>query len=450
MNGAKITYPFQTVLIANRGECAVRLIRTCRRLGLRTVAVYSEADAGAPHVQAADEAALIGPPPAAASYLNIPRLLEVALERGAQAVLPGWGFLAENATFAEACAEAGLIFVGPSPEVMRLMGDKSRARQVAQEAGVPVVPGTPEEVSDAEAAEAAAELGYPVVLKASAGGGGIGLAVVHSPEQLPAALQAARGRAARAFGHDGLYVERFIAGARHVEIQLVADAHGAVIAFPERECSIQRRYQKVLEETPSPAVAPSTRHALQEAACHLARAIGYVNVGTVEFLLAPDGAFFFLEMNTRLQVEHGITELITGLDLVELSLRVAAGEPLPFEGDPPWQGHALEARIYAEDPETFLPAPGRVTRVEFPQEAGIRVDSGLAPGVVVSPFYDPLVAKVMAWGETREAAIERLGAALARSVVEGIKTNIPMHVWVLEHPEFRAGRYDIGWLERMG
>lgn len=441
---------YNKVLIANRGECALRIIRACRELGVRAVAVYSEADAGFPHMTAADEAICVGPAPAAASYLNAPRIIQAAQETGAQAVHPGWGFLAENADFAQACTAAGLTFIGPPAQVIRAMGDKNRARQRARQAGMPVVPGTESEVDDGEIAAAAAALGYPVVLKASAGGGGIGMAVVHEPGELAAAVKTARGRAERAFGHPGLYLEKFIAGARHVEVQLLADGKGRVIAFPERECSVQRRYQKVLEETPSPVVTPDLRTRLQEAAVRLARAIGYANLGTVEFLLGRDGRFYFLETNTRLQVEHGITELVSGADLVQAGIRVAAGEPLPVTDDRvPWRGHAIEARIYAEDPVTFLPSPGRVSRLVEPHGDGLRLDSGLVAGLDVSPFYDPLVAKLMAWGQDRDEAVTRLRAGLEGFVVEGIKTNIPLHLRVLSYPPFLVGEYDTGCLDVM-
>ncbi len=444
---------FSKILVANRGECALRIIRACRELGVRTVAVYSEADAGSPHVSAADGAVCIGPALAAASYLNAPRIIQVARDTGAQAVHPGWGFLAENADFAQACADAGLAFIGPPAHAIRAMGDKNRARRTARQAGLPVVPGTHDEVDDVEIAGAVQALGYPVILKASAGGGGIGMAVVRQPGELAAAVKTARGRAERAFGHGGLYLEKFMVGARHVEVQLLADGDGRVVAFPERECSVQRRYQKVLEETPSPAVTPELRARLQEGAVRLAHAIGYANLGTVEFLLAPDDRFYFLEMNTRLQVEHGITELITGVDLVQAGIRVAAGEQvsdvLEDFGSLAWRGHAVEARIYAEDPVTLLPSPGRITRLVEPRGEGLRLDSGLAEELEVSPFYDPLVAKLMAWGESREEAINRLRSGLEAFIVEGIKTNIPLHLKILSDAAFLAGEYDTGCLEKL-
>ena len=441
---------FTKVLIANRGEIALRLIRACHGLGIRTVAVYSEADANAPHRIFAGESVLIGPAPPQESYLNVEAILSAARQTGADAIHPGYGFLSENAEFARACAEAGLTFIGPPPEAIAAMGDKAVARRTMQEAGVPIVPGSDGPISDEQSRAVADSLGYPVMLKAVAGGGGIGMARVDRPDRLDRALASARRRAVRAFGDDRVYLEKLIQQARHVEIQIAADSQGNAVAFPERECSVQRRHQKVLEETPSPAVGPDLRARMQAAALRAVGAIGYQNLGTVEFLLAPGGDFYFLEMNTRLQVEHGITELVTGVDLVQTGIRVAAGEPLPFaQADISLKGHALEARIYAEDPDTFLPSPGQITHLVEPGGEGIRLDSGVVQGQEITPHYDPLLAKLMAWGETRAVAVERLQSALGEYVVEGVKTNIPLHLRVLRDERFLSGQYDVTLVENL-
>ncbi len=442
---------FRKILIANRGEIAVRVIRACREMGIRTVAVYSEADAHAPHVHLADEAYLLGPPPAGESYLNIPRLLEIAKKSGAEAVHPGYGFLSENPRFARAVQEAGLVFIGPPAEPMALMGDKAQARERMQRAGVPVVPGFSHLRSDEDLARAADRLGYPVLLKAAAGGGGKGMRVVWDPQELTEAADAARREALSAFGDDRLLVEKYVPYAHHVEVQILADPYGTTLALYERECSVQRRYQKIIEETPSPVLAPETRQALMEAGRKAAQAVGYVNAGTVEFILDPETqAFYFLEMNTRLQVEHPITEMVLGIDLVQWQIRVAAGERLPD-----WlalrtpRGHAMEARVYAEDPaRAFIPTSGKVLALQEPQGPGVRVDSGMAPGLDVSPYYDPLLAKIIVHGENREQARRRLLEALRNTLYLGLSTNLPFLMDVLEHPDFVAGRVDTRWVER--
>ncbi len=443
---------FRKILVANRGEIAVRILRACREMGIATVAVYSEADAQAPHVHLADEAYAIGPPPATASYLNIARLIEVARKSGAEAVHPGYGFLAENPAFARAVQEAGLTFIGPPPEAMALMGDKAQARQRMAAAGVPVVPGVSQVANDEELARAAERIGYPVLLKAAAGGGGKGMRVVWKPEDLEEAADAARREAASAFGDDRLIVEKYVPKAHHVEVQVLADEHGTVLALYERECSVQRRYQKIIEETPSPVLAPETRQALLQAAVQAARAVGYTNAGTVEFILDPETqAFYFLEMNTRLQVEHPITEMVLDIDLVQWQIRVAAGEPLPSwmtERTP--RGHAIEARVYAEDPtQDFFPTSGLLLAVFEPRGPGLRIDSGVIAGMEVSPYYDPLLAKIIAYGEDREQARLRLLAALRETAYLGLPTNVPFLVDVLQHPDFIAGRVHTRWVEEV-
>ncbi len=442
---------FDKVLIANRGEIALRIIRACQALGVATVAVYSEADATARHVAAADEAVLLGPPLPQASYLNIPAILEAARQTGAAAVHPGYGFLAENAAFAEACAAAGLAFVGPSPAAIRAMGDKVEARRTMQAAGVPVVPGMQAYLSDdpVEAAAMADEVGYPLLIKAAHGGGGIGMMRVDGPAKLAKALDQAQRRAARAFDSSAVYLERAIDHPRHIEVQLLGDHHGHLLHLFERECSVQRRHQKVVEETPSPFVTPAMRQAIAEAALAAGRAIGYASAGTVEFIADTDGQFYFLEVNTRIQVEHPITEMVTGVDLVQWQLRIAAGEPLTLQqADLSQHGHAIEFRIYAEDPETFYPSPGPLEVYEEPAGEHIRVDSGVQQGDVVTPFYDPLLAKLVVWGPTREEAIRQGHQALSAYRIAGIKHNIPLHQRVLEDPGFVAGTYDVHLLSR--
>ncbi|HKR48076.1 MAG TPA: biotin carboxylase N-terminal domain-containing protein, partial [Pseudonocardiaceae bacterium] len=417
---------FHTVLVANRGEIAVRVIRTLRAGGIRSVAVYSDADADARHVRDADVAVRLGPAPAALSYLSIERILDAVARTGAQAVHPGYGFLSENPAFARACGEAGVVFVGPPATAIEVMGDKIRAKQTVAAAGIPVLPGS--DSTDAGLAMAAAEIGYPVLLKPSAGGGGKGMRVVHRAADLAEAIAGARREARAAFGDDTLLVERLITTPRHIEIQVLADAHGEAVYLGERECSLQRRHQKIVEEAPSVLLDAATRTRMGRAAVDIARAVGYTGVGTVEFLVPADAPdqFFFLEMNTRLQVEHPVTELVTGLDLVELQLRVAAGQPLPLgQNDVRLEGHAVQARIYAEDPARgFLPTGGRVLDLREPSGPGVRVDSGLVPGGTVGSDYDPLLVKIIAHGPDRDTALGRLDAALARTSILGIGTNI--------------------------
>jgi acetyl-CoA/propionyl-CoA carboxylase, biotin carboxylase, biotin carboxyl carrier protein len=443
---------FDTVLVANRGEIACRVLRTLRALGIRSVAVYSDADADAPHVHLADVAVRLGPAPAAQSYLSIERIVAAARATGAQAVHPGYGFLSENAAFAAACAAAGVVFVGPRPSAIAAMGDKIEAKRTVAAAGVAVVPGSEGALADDELARVAGKIGYPVLLKPSAGGGGKGMREVHGPAELAGAIAAARREACGAFGDDTLLVERLVATPRHVEIQVLADAHGTVVHLGERECSLQRRHQKIVEEAPSPLLAPEQRERMGEAACAVARAVGYTGAGTVEFVVGADrpDEFFFLEMNTRLQVEHPVTEMITGLDLVELQLRVAAGDELPLrQRDVVLRGHAVEARVYAEDPSAgFLPTGGRVVALAEPAGPGIRVDSGIALGTVVGSDYDPLLAKVVAHGADRDDALRQLDAALARTVVLGVGANVGFLRALLADDDVRAGRLDTGLVGR--
>jgi len=441
--------PFSKVLVANRGEIAVRVIRACRELGVRTVAVYSEADASSPHVVLADEAVCLGPAEPAASYLNIARLVDAARATGAEAVHPGYGFLAENPEFAHACEEAGLVFVGPPADVIAALGDKDRARRLAEAAGVPVVPGHP--AADDETLERAAQtLGFPVVLKAAAGGGGKGMRVVHGPAGFREALASARREVRSAFGDDAILVEKYLEGPRHVEVQILADRYGAAVHLGERECSLQRRHQKILEEAPSPVVSPQLRARLGEAALRVARAAGYVNAGTVEFLLDRDGRFYFLEVNTRLQVEHPVTELVTGVDLVHAQLHIAAGHRLWLrQEEVAWRGHAVEARVYAEDPERgFAPSPGRILLLREPHLPGVRVDSGIQEGQDIPVQYDPILAKVVAWGPNRPTALARLTQALHEYVLLGPKTNLGFLRDLVAHPAFRQGEVSTGFVEQ--
>jgi len=437
------------VLIANRGEIAVRIARACKELGVSSVAVYSDADRDMPHAKAADEAYHIGPPPVQQSYLVQDKLIEVAKGSGADSVHPGYGLLAENATFAKRVVDEGLIWIGPPARAIKEMGLKTEAREAMRRAGVPIIPGATTCVAGPEAArETADAIGYPVMMKACAGGGGIGMTVVRGPDDIPRAFEECAHRAQKFFCDGSLYLEKLIVGARHIEIQVLADSRGDVVHLNERECSIQRRHQKVIEETPSTAVTPDLRARMGEAAKRAAAAVGYRNAGTVEFLVDPDRHFFFLEMNTRLQVEHPITELTTGIDIVVEQLRIAAGEPLPFGQQDVFQrGHAIECRIYAEDPVRFLPSPGRITRLSMPEGDGVRIDTGIAEGVTVTPFYDPLLAKLCVWAPDRPAAIERALGALAAFHVEGLKTNIPLHRSVLAHPAFRAGSLSTSFIE---
>ena len=442
---------FRKILIANRGEIALRIGRSARALGCRTVAVYSEADAGAPHVHAADQAVPIGPPSAAESYLNIERIVAAAKRAGADAVHPGYGFLAENADFAAACADAGIVFIGPDAEAIRLMGDKAAAKRRMREAGVPCVPGYDgDDQSDERLVREADAVGFPLMVKAAAGGGGRGLRVVDSADGLAKAIASARSEALNAFGSDTLILEKALAEPRHVEIQVLADRRGNVVHLGERDCSVQRRHQKVIEETPSPAVTPDLRERMGRDAVAAARAIDYVGAGTVEFLLDEEGRFHFLEMNTRLQVEHPVTEMVTGLDLVAWQIRIAAGEPLSFSQDTiGLRGHAIEARLYAEDPSAgFLPQSGRVLAWRPPAGEGVRTDHGLAAGQDIGSHYDPLIAKIAAFGETREVARRRLIAALEDTVLLGPPSNRSFLVAALEHEAFAAGRATTGFIDR--
>ncbi len=442
---------FRKLLVANRGEIAVRVVRTCRVLGIETVAVCSEVERGALHAREADEVELIGPAEAARSYLSIEAILAAARRSGADAIHPGYGFLSQNGDFADAVRDAGLVFVGPPGPLHRLMGDKQAARRAMAAAGVPVLPGYDgEDQSDAALAAAAGRVGWPLMVKPSRGGGGKGMRVVRGAGELALALASARREARSAFGSDALLLERWLERPRHVEVQVIADGAGAVLHLGERECSLQRRHQKVVEETPSPALDPAAREALCAAGVAAARAAGYVNAGTVEFLLAPDGRFYFLEMNTRLQVEHPVTEAVTGLDLVRLQLEIAAGRPLAFGQDGVVRnGHALECRLYAEDPRRDdLPSPGRVLHLCEPRGPGLRIDSGIAPGSEVSVHYDPLLSKLITWGHDRGEAIERMRDALRRSVVLGVATNLARLRTIVEHPAFAAGELHTGFIEQ--
>ncbi|HEX2501638.1 MAG TPA: acetyl-CoA carboxylase biotin carboxylase subunit [Methylomirabilota bacterium] len=439
------------LLIANRGEIAVRVIRACRDAGIRTVAVFSEADRDALHVRLADEAQPIGPPPAGQSYLAIDRLVAAARRTGAEAVHPGYGFLSENADFAAACRAAGLVFVGPPAAAIARMGDKVAARQAAAEMGVPVVPGTPDPVaSDEEAHRAARDLGFPVMIKAARGGGGKGMRVVVRPEDLESALRLARSEADSAFGDRAVYLEKAIVEARHVEIQVLADAHGHVLHLGERECSLQRRHQKLVEESPSPAVTDALRAEMGAAACRLLASVGYQNAGTVEFLLDPEGRFYFLEVNTRLQVEHPVTELVTGIDLVREQLRVAAGERLGYtQADVAPRGWAIECRISAEDPARgFIPSPGRIRTWRPPGGPWVRVDTGVYEGGEVPVHYDPLMAKLIVWGRDREEVVRRMARALDEFGVAGVQTTIPFHRAIMRDPDFLAARLSTTLVER--
>ncbi len=442
---------FRKVLIANRGEIAVRVIRTLREMGIASVAVYSDADRTSLHVRMADEAEHIGPAPSAESYLRIDRILDAARRHGAEAIHPGYGFLSENAEFAEACDDAGVVFVGPPAGAIRRMGSKTAAREVAIESGVPVAPGSAPLASAEDARRFAGECGYPVMLKAVAGGGGKGMRRIENAGEMESAFRDASSEAARAFKDERVYIEKAIEKSRHIEIQLIGDRHGSMVHLGERECSIQRRHQKVMEECPSPLVAlhPNMRQRMGEAALRAARAAGYYNAGTVEFLVDGDANFYFLEMNTRLQVEHPVTEWVTGLDLVKLQLLVAAGEKLPLaQEDVRWRGAAIECRIYAEDPyNNFFPSPGTVTRLTRPLGPGVRLDGCVYDGWTVPIDYDPLLAKLAVWGATREEAIARTIRALREYDVAGIRTNIPFFRQILEHPRFRAGDLHTGFIE---
>ena len=443
---------FKRILIANRGEIAVRIVRACREMGIESVVVYSDVDRRSLAVRKADHAYYLGPAQASESYLNIDKILEVAKRSGAEAIHPGYGFLSENPRFAAACKEAGIKFIGPSSESMEMMGSKTRARQSMKKAGVPFVPGSSKGLESFEEAERLCEqIGYPVMLKAAAGGGGKGMRAVHNSSELRSSIERTQSEAQRAFGDNEVYIEKLIINPRHVEMQIFGDEHGNVVYLGERECSVQRRHQKVLEESPSPIVDPDMRKRMGEVAVRVARAANYTNAGTVEFLVDAEKNFYFLEMNTRLQVEHPVTELVTGLDLVHLQMKVAAGERLPFtQDDVHLRGHAIECRVYAEDPDNnFFPSPGMITRIISPSGPGIRRDSGMYEGWTVPIDYDPLLAKLIGYGTTREDAINRLQRALVEYFVGGIKTNLSLFRRILQDPEFRAGRIDTGFLDRL-
>ena len=441
---------FKKVLIANRGEIAVRIIRACRELGVRTVAVFSEPDRESLHAMIADEAICIGPAKSADSYLNIKAILAACELTGAEAVHPGFGFLSENAGFARMCARCGVTFIGPSPEAMTLMGDKATAKQTMKKAGVPVVPGSDGLIESVEEAKALAEeIGYPVMVKASAGGGGRGIRRVDRPEDLEDAIVNAKQEAKSFFGDDGVYLEKFIVDPRHVEIQLLADKYGNTVYLGERDCSLQRRNQKMVEECPSPIMTPELRARMGEAAVRAAKACGYENAGTVEFLLSGD-QFYFMEMNTRIQVEHPVTEFVTGVDLVKMQIRIAAGEELPFkQEDIRLTGHAIECRINAENPaQGFRPSPGRITALHMPGGPGIRIDTAVYSGYEITPYYDSMIAKLIAYAPTREEALKKMDWALAEFLVEGVDTNIDFQLKLLRDPDVEDGNYDIGFLGR--
>ncbi len=441
---------FRKVLIANRGEIAVRVMRACRELGIKTVAVFSDVDRDALHVRFADEAYCIGPPPARESYLIGERIIEVAKQAGAEAIHPGYGFLSERGPFADLCAREGIVFIGPSGDVMRTMGDKVTARQTMEKAGVPIVPGTTERQRDEQIPVFAMKIGLPVMIKAAAGGGGKGMRLVREEREILPSAARARSEAKSSFGDDSLYVEKFVEEPRHIEIQILADAHGNAVHLFERECSIQRRHQKVIEEAPGNRISAELRARMGAAAVAAAKAVDYVGAGTCEVLVDKHDDFYFLEMNTRVQVEHAITEMITGVDIVKTMIRVAAGEKLPFaQEDLAISGHSIEARIYAEDPDNnFVPSPGEVVVYRPSAGPGIRVDSGVYQGAKVTVFYDPMVAKLVVWGRDRGEAIERLRRALSEFVVKGIKTSIPFHQKLVHHPKFLEGRYDTGFIDQ--
>ena len=443
---------FNKILIANRGEIALRVIRACKELGVQTVAVYSEADRESLHVRFADDDVCIGPPPARESYLNIPRLIAAAEITGADAIHPGYGFLAENAEFAETCAASNIAFIGPTAEQIRVMGDKASARRAMQAVGVPIVPGSPGPVEDVdEALRFAVDIGFPVIIKASAGGGGKGMRVAADPDDFARAFQLARSEALSAFGNGDVYVEKYLARPRHIEFQIMGDSHGNAIHLGERDCSVQRRHQKLIEEAPSPAMTPELRKAMGDAAVRGAKAINYVGAGTIEMLLNEDNSFYFMEMNTRIQVEHPVTEMLTGIDLVKEQIRVAAGERLSVTTLPPLRGHVIECRVNAEDPaRNFQPSPGRIDVFHPPCGPGVRLDTHVYTGYSVPPYYDSLLAKLICQGRDRDEAIRRMQIALESFIVEGVTTTIPFLARVMHNAEFQAGKVDTKFLEREG
>jgi acetyl-CoA carboxylase, biotin carboxylase subunit len=440
---------FHKILIANRGEIALRILRTCREMGISTVVAHSQADAGSLPVRLADESICIGPAEARQSYLNIPSIISAASITDSEAIHPGYGLLSENAAFAEICRACGITFIGPAPEAIRLMGDKAQARAMAKQAGVPVVPGSDGPLEGMDEAQALADtIGYPVVVKAAAGGGGRGMRIVRARDTLAQAFATCQAEAAQAFGSSELYLEKFVEEARHVEVQVLGDRNGIRVHVGDRDCSVQRRHQKLLEESPAPAISDATRAGLYKAALTVANAVNYISTGTVEFLVARDGSFYFIEMNTRIQVEHAVTEMVTGLDLVREQIRIAAGEPLGYKQHAiTLRGHAIECRINAEDPEHFVPSPGTVTAWLPPGGYGVRVDSHLMAGAVVSPYYDSLIAKIIVHGRDRAEAIARMQRALAETYVEGVKTTIPYHQKLLADPAFLSGEHTLPRLE---
>jgi len=440
---------FHKILIANRGEIALRILRTCREMGIRTVVAHSQADAGSLPVRLADESICIGPAEARQSYLNIPSIISAASITDSEAIHPGYGLLSENAAFAEICRACGITFIGPAPEAIRLMGDKAQARAMAKQAGVPVVPGSEGPLEGVDEAQALADtIGYPVVVKAAAGGGGRGMRIVRARHMLAQAFATCQAEAAQAFGSSELYLEKFVEEARHIEVQVLGDRNGIRVHLGERDCSVQRRHQKLLEESPAPAISEETRAGLYKAALTVANSVNYVSAGTVEFLVARDGTFYFIEMNTRIQVEHPVTEMVTGIDLVREQIRIASGESLDYKQRAiTLRGHAIECRINAEDPEHFVPSPGTVTAWLPPGGYGVRVDSHLMPGAVVPPYYDSLIAKIIVHGRDRAEAIARMQRALAETHVEGVKTTIPYHQKLLADPAFLSGEHTLPRLE---
>lgn len=439
---------FNKVLVANRGEIACRIVRTLRRLGIKSVAVFSEADAKAPHVKLADEAHPIGPSQVSESYLKIDKIIALAQSTGAEAIHPGYGFMSENADFAESVARGGMVFIGPSPEALRMLGTKTEARKLLDPIDVPTVPWKELLADDTDKIrEIAEEIGFPVIVKASQAGGGVGATVVHSANLLEDAVKSSVQVSERFFGTSQIHIEKYLEKARHIEVQVIVDQFGNAVSFPERDCSIQRRYQKVIEESPSVAVSPLLRRHLSDASLRVMRAGGYVNTGTVEYLLDAQNNFYFLEVNCRIQVEHPVSEMVTGVDIVEHQLRVAAGQKLPItQNHVRARGHAIEGRIYSEDPKNFTPTVGTITKYREPTGGGIRVDSGLAPGYEITPFYDPMLAKLIVWRETREEAIVAMVSALDEYTIEGVVTNIPLLSKIVQHPSFITGQYDTGTL----
>ncbi|RLC48432.1 MAG: acetyl-CoA carboxylase biotin carboxylase subunit [Candidatus Coatesbacteria bacterium] len=442
---------FAKVLIANRGEIALRIIRACREMGIKSVAVYSEVDEDSLHVRFADESVCIGPARSDRSYLNISNIISAALVTGADAIHPGYGYLAEDAGFARICEDHKIKFIGPSPRLIRLMGDKATARATMKSYGVPILPGSDGEVQTAkEALDVACEVGFPVLIKASGGGGGKGMRIVRRKEDIPSAFQAVQGEAAAAFGKSGAYIEKYVGQPRHIEFQILADEHGNVVHLGERECSIQRRHQKLIEESPSPIMTTRRRHSLGALAIDAARKLGYTSAGTIEFLMDPQGRFYFLEMNTRIQVEHPVTEFVTGVDIVKEMIRIAAGEKLGLrQSDVKFNGHALECRINAEHPETFTPSPGKITACNVPGGIGVRIDTAIYKDYVVLPYYDSLIAKVIVHAPTRGEAIARMQRCLEEFVIEGIETTIPFQMEVMRDPDFQKGHISTGFVERL-